>query len=464
MAEETGERLKRALSVEQKLDRVEQKKDTHVLSEILNDLPSGSRLKVYKLLDDEKVYITAVSAEDFLNSGLDAHEWIKRRFADKKYGSGAYQLELLSSDGAPVKRSTISVLSDTDRGGGGQSYEVIEMRDEAFRKLREASEEKLEVERQKADGSNMLGILQTFMPLIIEKSKAKGTHPLDEVERIVSIANKFSGLQRESSLVEQMMQMNLVRSMFGGGERPAKSFMEVLFEHPERVEMFKKAMGFDTTEQILEDVLKKQPAPAPKSGLDQILEFSGKLNVAEPVLKRFLGVQNQPAKTFVEFLSTLLSQAGPHLVKATNSIVNGMVTRAMIDKGLYDPSQARTGAFSGAGGPNHPLPSSTFSEGGAGGNGEPTHQPPGSPEFVQVFGGLVQRVIADASKLRRPMEPEEFTQSVALLLRKYPDLLQEDAEAHIPAMAGVLSKLLGIERKAGESYAIEILTQLKGGA
>ena len=100
-------KIQRTLSVEKKLASQESRRDSEVLTSIAKELPSASRVKIYKKGEEfGKSYIASVSAEDFAES--DPHEFVKKKYVSK-FGGGEYIVDLLDSDGNSVDKKTISI-------------------------------------------------------------------------------------------------------------------------------------------------------------------------------------------------------------------------------------------------------------------------------------------------------------------------------------------------------------------
>lgn len=452
-----GKTVERTLAVEKAIGGQERKRDTETLKEIAISLPTASRVKIYRM-DDEGVnkdYITTINAED---APKDWHEFIKNKYS-KKYGGGDYLIELRDSEGNVVHKSVISIISDKEKKDDPRKEakyveEALEMREQAFDKMREAQEEKSKAEKSKYDVAidsltrqfdviqkmyesqiqvlnkqledtedkkgrdyiqrmieqrnyeldkerekfeyqmhqqtegkastdKVYDLINTMLPMIVSKSEKERTDPIQEMERTVSLVNTITGGRKDliesllenperasvfkkvmgieengkkdffSDMVENPNKVQMFRSMLGiKDEEKPKDFFADMMENPQKFEMFKKLFGFDRQEQMLAAIMSKEnsvPVEPPKSGFDEIVELAGKVQTAGPVLKNMLGVSSQPAKSFIELVSTFVTGAGPYLSQAVQNVMNGMITTKMIEKGLITNAN-QLGMQGGSGG------------------------------------------------------------------------------------------------------------------
>ena len=144
------------IPVEKLLNKEEVKKDFAVLSELQSKLPSNARVKIFKRNEEGgRDYISSLPAQDLVK--VDIHEFIKKKYV-KDHGGGEYIIEAVDSDGNTVDTFTISIaekLTEEEKAKREEKLklkeheEIMQMREEAFQKLKEAEEEKRKAEKMR---------------------------------------------------------------------------------------------------------------------------------------------------------------------------------------------------------------------------------------------------------------------------------------------------------------------------
>lgn len=447
-------KVERSLSIEKRLGTEEAKKDIEILGKVADTLPSASKIKIYKKNEENRDYIASVSAEDFANT--DPHEYVKNKFA-KKHGGGDYLIELLSSDGEPVQRRVISIIDETEKKPEDTKQariveEALQMREDAFDKVKEAEKEKREAEKMKYDTAiegmsrqwdtiqkmydsqiavlreqlegtkdrdvqstierqidriqrefdssknkfeidmksreegkvateKMFDLVNTLIPMILQRSTKEDKDPVEELSKTITLVNsltggkkdiiesfienpermqlfqKLLGINAESKkgtfddVLENPMKMEMFRKMLGIEEK--RDFLVDMIDNPQRFDIFRKLTGIDKQEDLIKEVkrlgdniIEKSAVPIeePKGFIDEILEAKNKFEALKNLFQ-----PSQPAKTFVELVSTLVSGAGPYVAQAVNSYMNGMITLEMLRKGMINKSNLPPQLLSGQG-------------------------------------------------------------------------------------------------------------------
>lgn len=441
-------KVDRTLSIEKRLGTEEAKKDIEILGKVADTLPSASRIKIYKKNDENRDYIASVSAEDFSNT--DPHEFVKNKYV-KKYGGGDYLIELLSSDGEPVQKRIVSIIDEAEKKPEDTKQariieEALQMREDAFDKVKEAEKEKREAEKTKYDTAiegmskqwetiqkmydsqitvlrdqlegtkdkdiqstierqidriqrefessrnkfeidiktreegkvateKMFDLVNTLIPMIIQRSTKDDKDPVEELTKTIALVNnvtggkkdiiesfienpermqlfqKLLGISTESKkgmfddVLENPMKMEMFRKMMGMEEK--KDFLVDMIDNPGRFDVFKKITGMDRQEDLIREVkrlgdniVEKSAVPAeePKGFLDELLDAKNKFEALKNLFQ-----PSQPAKTFVELFSTIITGAGPYISQAVSSYMNGMVTLEMVRKGMINKSDLPPG-------------------------------------------------------------------------------------------------------------------------
>lgn len=452
-------KVERKLSIEKKLEQQEAKRDAEVLSKIAQELPSSSKIKIYKKEDEGKLYITSIPAEDFADT--DPHEFIKRKYV-KKHGGGDYIVELLDGDGNTVDKKIVSIIDEKEETKEEKDIrhykimeEALEMKEEAVEKLKEVEEEKrraemtkyehmieqmnrqfeliqdmyrsqidalkeqlaatgdptqqlliqshidkieremereldrLKMEMKEKEESRvatekMFDLVNSLLPMILNRDKDI-KDPVEELDKTIKLVQNLTGGRKDliesflenpeklkvfqkligvdtsdekkkdffESLLENPMKADMFKKILGVEEK--KDFLTDIMEHPQKFELFKKIIGLDKQEELVNSIKElasqKNETVERKSGFEEIIELASKIEQAKPVLRNMLGVQAQPAKTFVELVSSVLQNAGPYLAQTIQSIMNGMITIEMIKQGKIGQD-----ALAGIAGTNRALP------------------------------------------------------------------------------------------------------------
>ncbi|HDK42280.1 MAG TPA: hypothetical protein ENG87_02790 [Candidatus Pacearchaeota archaeon] len=502
-------KIQRTLSVEKKLASQESRRDSEVLTSIAKELPSASRVKIYKKGEEfGKSYIASVSAEDFAES--DPHEFVKKKYVSK-FGGGEYIVDLLDSDGNSVDKKTISIIDESTKSEDVEEKkhvkimeEALEMREDAFDKVKEAAKEKSEAEKMKyetmmqtlnknwetmqkmyeaqiaalADQKNdapdktqeiliqmqidkinrdfekerdkyeqqlrekeegkmstdkMFDLVNSLIPMLIEKTVGSQKDPIEELNKTISLVNTVTGGKKDmiESFLENPDRMAMFQKLLGiehsNGkknmfedmlENPAKAdmfkkllgieekkdFITEMIENPAKFDIFKKVMGLDSQERMMKDVVDaikhkndSVPVEPPKHFLDELADAKSKFDTVKTLFN-----PPQPAKTFMEFLSTLVTGAGPHISNAVNSFMQGQITIEMIRKGLIKKGEVA-------------LPSTPA-------------VPSIAPNGYNGIGHTTENVVQQENKEEEASMniEEEFTKQVIGVIKENPNGIQTD--------------------------------------
>lgn len=164
----------RKLTVESKIAKGEDIKDAAVLTEIASNLPSASKVRVYKIDDTgAKKYIKEVPADTFDSDN--PHEFIKSKFAGK-FGGGEYYIELIGSNKDVVHDALIELIDEKapDEKSTGHikvMEEALDMKANATDDLIKAKDAQQEVEKEKHQ--NTVDLLQSQFSQITEMFKGR---------------------------------------------------------------------------------------------------------------------------------------------------------------------------------------------------------------------------------------------------------------------------------------------------
>ena len=445
------------IPVEKLLNKEEVKKDFAVLSELQSKLPSNARVKIFKRNEEGgRDYISSLPAQDLVK--VDIHEFIKKKYV-KDHGGGEYIIEAVDSDGNTVDTFTISIaekLTEEEKAKREEKMrlkeheEIMQMREEAFQKLKEAEEEKRKAEKMRWEtyiealnkqwetiqkmyeeqintlkeyinsapdpntqmmfqmqldkvsrefenarrdfelkikeaqersvaSEKFYDLVGQLIPKLIDISTAKGEDPVEKFSKIVEVIKSVVGERKDiiESFLESPEKMKILQRMLGideeGKRKPVldellsspeklkslldllgfdrkKSFLEELMEKPEKFEIFKRITGMDKTEELIkhlqeirerqmqmENEMRSKPEEPKKDSFDQLLEMGQKLEALQRIFPRLFNPP-QPAKTFLELISQVLTNAAPHISQIVDRYIGGMITLEMLRKG-YNPQQ-----------------------------------------------------------------------------------------------------------------------------
>ena len=381
--------------VESKLSSEVAKKETEMIKEAISSLPTGAKVRVLKLEDGVKKYITTVPIDEY--DKTDPYAWLKRRFA-RKYGGGEYILEFISSDGEIIQQSSPIVI-ETEEEPEKQIIkeeeeflkkinEALKIKEEAIEQKQKLAEEKAQVETEKAKTVIELAEKQIDMITklyeekirIIEERFKKSDHDDKEILLLMTELNKLrdeymmaiqniertieniKNEQQQPQYMDMLMQFMLQSIQKDSFEdmmkmvtflkelqpkEEKKDFFEELIENPTKYEMFKRLMGLDAVEEMRKEMIdimrytleSQEHKEEKKDVLEEALESFEKLKRLKDILAPALGIQPQPAKSFLELISTILqSPQIPQIVQAlAQSMTQTRITEKMIEMG-YVPA------------------------------------------------------------------------------------------------------------------------------
>ncbi|MEW6215332.1 MAG: hypothetical protein AB1478_09075 [Nitrospirota bacterium] len=428
-----GERERRVLSIEKRLNNIEQRKDSQVLAEIAADLPSAARIKIYKVsdLDGSRVYITAIAAE--ILTRKDIHQFLQSRFG-RRHGGGTYILEFLNSEGDPVKEHEISILVEDDTS---EKREILEEKERLLQK-----EKAMKTEEASATAT----LLSAVVPLIQNKEDS-----IEKFSKLLEISNQLKqggGIQaiiknqetittlkevlggKDEDVFTMIFKLKALESLSPTDSKQQRNFFEELISSPEKIESIRRLLGIEQREPAV-------PAPvATKSGFDEIVDIAGKFNVIEPFMKKLFGTPNPPPKSFMEFLATAISAVSPHLPNVTEKIMSGLTQIASLKAQAYTAAlQLRQQGI---------LPIKKR---------KPV-------DFCGMFDNVVAEFVESSSG---EVQPDEFTDVIAdrlkRLIQKNPSIMNIiwDKESMLERLSRLLVQRLGIMHDTASQYLTDIL-------
>ena len=172
----------------------------------------------------------------------------------------------------------------------------------------------------------------------------ENTEKLKVFQRLLGIDDDQKRKSFWDELIEKPEKIKTFQKLLGLEEK--KDFFTELIEKPEKFELFKKIIGIDKTEELIkhlqelkerqrqmENEIRSKPEEPKKDLVDQILEAKQKFEALKGLF-----APPQPAKTFIELVSQLLTSAGPYIVQAMQQYISGMITLEMLRKGI-NPQQ-----------------------------------------------------------------------------------------------------------------------------
>ena len=382
--------------VESKLSTEIAKKEGEELKEAISSLPSGAKVRILKMEDGVKKYIATVGIEEY--DKTDPYAWLKRRFV-KKYGDGEYILEFISSDGEII-RTTTPILIEGEK----KEEEVIKKEEEEFLKKinealkikEEAIEHKAKLEKEKAEletekartvielAEKQIDMItrlydekikmieerfkkseesdMTLLMMELNRIKDEYMMAIQQIERTIErmkeeqtsqpqymdMVMQFLLKSMEKDKFEEVMKMITLMKELTPKEENKKDIFEELIENPQKIELFKKMIGLDRVEEIRREISelfryafeKEQQQEPKKDIIDEALESFEKMRRLKDILQPVLGIQPQPAKSFVELIATILqSPQVPQIVQAlAQSMTQTKITEKMIEMG-YIPAE-----------------------------------------------------------------------------------------------------------------------------
>jgi hypothetical protein len=287
-------------SLEKKMENEDLKRDFAVLNKVSTSLPSEAKIKIYKKDDDNVAYIATISAEDF--STQDPHQYILTKYA-KKHGGGDYIVELLDSDGNAVKRTMVSIAGDSAKYENPTKEariveEALNMREEAYTKMKEAQGEKLEAEKTKFE--TVIGSMEKQWETIQQMYQAQ----------IEALKDQMSGAPDPTAQMMIQMQMDKIGRDF----EMSRSKMENEMKNQGESKVATEKM-YDLVNTLIPMVINNKPEiKDPVEELTKMLNVvsiitGGKKDMIESfiespekaiIFKRLLGVEdNIPKKDFL---------------------------------------------------------------------------------------------------------------------------------------------------------------------
>lgn len=546
------------LSIEDKIGIVEDKKDEEVLKNIVEKLPSASKIRIHKRLEDGgKAFIISMSAEDFDVSN--AQEYIKAKFSEK-HGGGDYLIEMVDGGGDVVGKNVITLIEEKTKGDSDDKHirlmnQALTMKEEAVDKVLQAKDalhdaektktnsmmelmskqfesiaemykskiddltkkkeqspefmqiiyqgqiesmkREMEYEKQRmsnelnakresgAASDKMFELINTLIPTILANSQNKNEDPVKTMQNTITMLETVTGKKKDTleELITNPEKMMVFQRLLGVDTQPRPDFFEEMLSNPMKAEMFKKTLGIEEKKDFFSELIENQNkmmifkkamgvedapppivvAPEPKKDLfEQMIDMSNKFNNAKPLLMNLMGIQPQPAKTFMELISTIVTGLGPTVTQAVNQITNSMVTVEMIRKGMVKQL------------PNGQLVAveSTTGFSGVEAQSKKAEKPPvvkespkpivkenNSMDIKRLFEEIVIDIVASSSEqIEGNIFVDKVSDNVVKRAKENPSLVNDivaipDIDTQI---ASVLSKVVGISEVDAHRVAIAI--------
>lgn len=309
--------------IEKTVEKEIAKKEGEILKDVVKTLPSDTRVRIMKLDEGTRVYVTTVSIDEY--DKTDPYAWIKRRFA-KKHGSGEYILEFISPEGEVIKSST-PIYIEVESGKDKETHEFLKKAEEALRLKEEAIDKKVELSEKlsqlETEKANILielvnkqldmmtklyeerinavkekleqGSATDSQLLLLELQRIKDEYrtAIDKIYDTIrqAVDNKQpeyitfvmeilkSSLERErNSFSETVQTLSMLKDMFKPEKEEKKDFFEELLENPQKAELFKRMMG-----------IKDKPEKEKKDFFEELLENPQKAEL----FKRIMGIDEK---------------------------------------------------------------------------------------------------------------------------------------------------------------------------
>lgn len=379
--------------------------------------------------------------------------------------------------------------------------EIRDLENKLERATEKFQEEVRRLTEKKESSDKVFDLMNNLVPAILEKSFQKGRDPVEEFKSMYTVVNEVTGGRKDmlESMIEDPRRLEIFKKIVGISENgdARRDFFTELIENPQKAEVFKKIMGVEEKKDWLTDIIenpnkfeilkrvmgveddKKDSTQIPvetkkEDMLEQIIEISSKLSQAKPVLMNLLGVQQQPVRSFLEFLGTLVTNAGPYIVKAVESVGKSMIIKEMINKGIIkdhadlsaiehmvsgEPIQYLSG-YSGM--QEHAKPISSKIE-------EPeTSSRIEKPEKVNLSEEFKNMIIEVASSHENPAEPmdgnefiNKLSSSVVDFIKKHPSLIikfsnESERENISKTATAVFKQTLGLDDSQAEVMTVAL--------
>ncbi|MDP2158910.1 MAG: hypothetical protein Q8K02_00370, partial [Flavobacterium sp.] len=292
------------LNIEDKLGGESDKKELQELKDIVKNLPTAAKIRIYKMDEDGgKKFIVSVPASDF--DSANAFEYIKSKYSSK-YGGGDYVIELLDGEGQTVGRNVISLIGEEPKDTAPAKHiemmdKALDMKEAATDKLIEANTKMHEVEQAKSQSTMELmskqwdAMAKIFESRIADLSRQKEATPdpmmqmliqrdIDNVKRDIErdrdkIMSEIKSKEDSRSGNDKMMELLMTMILNKKEENPIDTIsktmemvanmsggqgdtLDDIMSNPVKLKMYKEMMGLDEKKKDFFEDLMSNPMKA----------------------------------------------------------------------------------------------------------------------------------------------------------------------------------------------------------
>ena len=257
-----GEKLEKVVVSE------EAKREGETLKDVIKSLPSDVKVRIMKIQDGVKRYISTVPIDDYDKS--DPYAWIKRRFV-QKHGDGEYIIEFIAPSGEIIKQTSPIFIESENKKEDIEKQAFIKKAEEALRLKEEAIEKKQEIaekisklESEKAavmatlfeKQFDMLTKLYEERINAIKEQIEKGTNDNNILFMIETLKNEYrQAVDRLSNLIKE------------AAENKQPQYMELIFN------MINKSLEKNTLEETLKVISLIKDITRNENSIDNIMKF-----------------------------------------------------------------------------------------------------------------------------------------------------------------------------------------------
>lgn len=458
-----------------------------------------------------KIMTEALDMRDEAFEKIKEAEKEKREAEKTKYETMIGAMEKQWDTIQRMYESQVNVLKEQmEKTKDPNSQVIVQMQLDKIARDFEASKRDIEIKMQqgqegKVATDKMFDLVNNLIPLILQKSTQEGKDPVEELSKTITLVNNLTGGKKDiiESFIENPERMGVFQKLLGissnGGkkdifedilENPAKAeifkkvlgiedkkdFILDLMENPQKFEIFKKLTGIDKQDLLIEEVkrmgenlITKEPATPPKGFMDELIDAKTKFETLKSLFN-----PSQPAKTFVELISTVITGAGPHIANAVNSYMNGMITLEMIKKGMINKDNVPPGmqaqivgqGFQGTGSIQE-QPKKAIEEKMTGGTKELNIE----DAFRQVIVKTVET--SKDEQIDGNVFIDKISNNIVLNVKKNPSLILQiikygGFDEITEKMSAILIATLGFEKAVADEFskkiADKVVEEIKGGS
>jgi len=288
--------------------------------------------------------------EEATDRVVDAERSIRE--AEKvKYESALETINRIWESTAKMYESKVSEL-ERQKDKAPESMQIMwQMQIDGLKREIESERRRIEEQvRGKEEGKvatdKMFDLVNTLIPLIIEKSTVQGKDPIAVLTDTVSLVESMTGRKKDfiESILDNPEKMRIFQKVVGIDEdsKGKKDSLSELLDSTQKFDALRKAMGVDKQDELMAEIRKMGekavvPVEPPKDFLDELIGARNKYEVLRSMFS-----PSQPAKTLIELLSSLAMNLGPPIIKGIEQITNSMVTIELVRKGLVTQMQDGT--------------------------------------------------------------------------------------------------------------------------